>query len=387
MKNCILTQASPPRLSLHSLRSAIIGTLGLLLFTCAAIAAPSNIPGHQDSVISVRNYYGEPVNIDIIQWFAPVPIFHRQADTLPIAPSEVFRNSTIVNFNMYQPNNSDGWYAGEWFTRQDGKALRTVYMVQQIARPGEYDQGYNYYDRNARAEKWRWVNKKAIQRIFLDVWFCYWRQPNYKGSIGGHDYDWEHFVVQLEYVDGVAVIPLTTTISQHATHYTLRWLNWSKDANHYRALDSKNPWGDNWDYPGIYVSQKGHGFCHTDKPASWEWDSFDYKGHWMWLPTKKNVELFQINPTYLMHDAQGIMRYLYGPSYNWGDAGKNPHKRVTDLGSRGYYNYPVYKTQKGYTGAEDYSLYKGKTLGSINRNECNNNQSYRVGAAFWTNSP
>jgi len=395
MKPYPTNEARPAGSPLPLVRRAFLGALGFLVSVCAAIAGQPNIPGHQDTVFSVRNKYGEPINVDITSWFSPVPIFHGQADTFPVSTWQIFHNSHINNGNgMSQPGGSDGWYAGKWKDRNGDRALRAYYMVQQIPRPGNFQQGYWYTNRSTGAD-WqaRGVQATSMQRVYLDVWMAYWRQPNVDWtSIGGHDYDWEHFTVQLEYLPGVALLPMTLTIAQHATHYTLRWANWAKDTHFYRGVGSKNPWGSAWSYPGIYVSRTGHGFFHYHSlSANWYVDDFDSSGNYMWLPGQINNELVWLNPNATCvaksdYQGNGKTRYIYDRSLYWGDTGKSPYDRLMSRGSRGYYDLPAVKTQSGYSGAQQYSLFKNDTLGSINRDECNNGQAYRLGCAYWSTS-
>ncbi len=82
------------------------------------------------------------------------------------------------------------------------------------------------------------VSPKDSRRVFIDYWWVYARQPNCFLNSGGHDFDWEHIVIQF---NKSTWTPSTITFFQHGGSYTQRL---------------------SVEHDKVYVGKVGHGSYH-----------------------------------------------------------------------------------------------------------------------------
>ncbi|NJO02238.1 MAG: T9SS type A sorting domain-containing protein [Bacteroidia bacterium] len=88
-------------------------------------------------------------------------------------------------------------------------------------------------------------------RYYIDYWWTYFRQQDCFGDIGGHDYDWEHIVVQVEKRSwpSTGYQPISVTYFQHKGWYTRRFDDIERIGFH----------------PVSYVGKIAHGNYHRGK--------------------------------------------------------------------------------------------------------------------------
>ncbi|TRW26606.1 hypothetical protein FMM05_04315 [Flavobacterium zepuense] len=122
--------------------------------------------------------------------FAPLVKFDRAAPDYPTSVEDIWASTnpgSIVCNGQLQLTNS---------TAPTSLNFPTYYDVQQ--HPTDAD------------------------KVFIDYWFTYKKQEPCSAGQGGHDYDWEHIVIQFKKSTQRIV---TVTYYQHGGWYTIDWRN------------------------------------------------------------------------------------------------------------------------------------------------------------------
>ena len=156
---------------------------------------------------------------DLAKQFAPQLRFDRNARTYPMSAKTIFDNSNGTSCNVNSKLNAlhgDAHFDADFSQARNG--IRTYYTVT-----------------------------RSGNRYFIAYWWTYWRQPNCSFGSGGHDYDWEHVVVQAER-QGNTYRGVSVTFYQHRGWYTKL----------YRSDKMSLTSG----HPVVYVGKVGHGSYH-----------------------------------------------------------------------------------------------------------------------------
>jgi hypothetical protein len=150
------------------------------------------------------------------------------------------------------------------------------------------------------------VSPADSRRVFIDYWLVYARQDNCIGSTGGHDFDWEHVVVQFNRSTWTRS---TVTYFQHTGYYT-------------KSMNADNP--------EVYIGKIAHGSYHNsggNGTACCYWEDWRNPGSVVNAANK----LYQFRCT---NDAMAF-------DGNWGSPGKSPLYRTRD-----YWNFSPCKGSK-----------------------------------------
>ncbi len=244
--------------------------------------------------------YGDILSPSTAAWaakkFAPVLYFDKAASKFPTTGANVFANS----------NNKT---CGQKLSLKKG-----------INTSGSLSEAETYYQITNCSNDPR--------RIFITYWWTYYRQDNCFWNSGGHDYDWERIVVQ---VNKDTWKPSTVTYFQHKGHYT-------------RRLHS--------DRATVYVGKIGHGSYHNSGGSGGCAYWADYRNPGPKWETKNNplVELRCNGPEWMSFSGK------------WGNPAPSPLFRGRD-----YCNLKPCKSEGILTRGCDRGDYKSTQLGKIER--------------------
>jgi hypothetical protein len=223
--------------------------------------------------------------------FAPELRFDNGCDTYPNFADAIFaassNNTDCNSSSKLNQTVADDYSAENSFTT--GKAhIATYYLVQNSGT-----------------------------RYFIDYWWAYYRQPNCIGATGGHDYDWEHIVVQLNLESGVYK-KVSVTYFQHAGWYT-RTFNSS-----YITMVG--------DHPVSYVGKKAHGNYHFG--ASCGVIECLYYGDCRNTTALRYFDVWNSN---MLYEITCSNAWSAWPG-QWGDTGNGPLYKVPSKFPTGYIN-------------------------------------------------
>ncbi len=142
------------------------------------------------------------------------------------------------------------------------------------------------------------VSPEDDRRVFIDYWVIYARQPNCTGNSGGHDYDWEHIVVQFNRTNWNRS---TVTYFQHSGSFTKRL---------------------NSDHPTVFVGKVGHGSYDNSGGSG---------GCCYWADYRNPGDVVNAeNHLYQLRCSNSKMAF----NGDWGNSGKGPLYRGRD-----YWNF------------------------------------------------
>ncbi|TCC94707.1 NPP1 family protein [Pedobacter hiemivivus] len=244
---------------------------------------------------------------DLAWTFSPIMKFDRAAPDYPTTveniwastdPNSIVCNGTLVMTNRDAPRS---------------KIFPTYYEVQR--HPGN------------------------ANRVFIDFWWTYKTQTTCFANLGGHDYDWEHTVVQVNTQTNRIV---SVTYFQHSGWYTKNWSNVAQ-----------------WTRPQVYVGKKAHGSYHFGNSISFPGYDCSYYGDYR-NPNGVADEVETWNTSLIPMNCN--MPHFSFNGY-FGSIGKGPLFR-----SRDYWNFSSCNGSAGITGTDgcsqsDYSV--GTQIGSI----------------------
>lgn len=179
------------------------------------------------------------------------------------------------------------------------------------------------------------VHPNDANRIFIEYWWGYKRQGNCIGSTGGHDYDWEHMVIQFNKSTQKVI---STTYFQHAGWYT-------------KAGTATPVVG--------YVGKIQHGMYHNKRTTTLVGYSCSYWGDYR-NPADNTDQVLTQNNLVQMSCASEY----FGFNGTWGNTGQGPLYRT-----RNFWNFPACKGTDGDFGTDgcsqcDYG--SGTLIGNIN---------------------
>lgn len=182
------------------------------------------------------------------------------------------------------------------------------------------------------------VSPNDPNRIFIEYWWAYKRQENCFSNLGGHDYDLEHIVIQ---VNQSTQRVITVTYFQHGGYYT-------KDRRSVAAGTRVQSW----------VGKFAHGAYHFGSSVTLPGYECAYWGDYR-NPNGTKDEV--LTSRRLVQMNCNITEFNF--SGNWGDPGKGPLFR-----DRNYWNFPACSGTEGPFGQDGCSACDfGNTvmLGSI----------------------
>lgn len=159
-------------------------------------------------------------------------------------------------------------------------------------------------------------------KVFIDYWWTYKNQPNCFGSLGGHDYDWEHMVVQVNKQTNRVV---TVTYFQHAGWYTKDWRNVAQGTR----IEG-------------YVGKKAHGMYHFSNSITLPGVECSYYGDYRNPDGAKDQVLSGNNLVAISCNIAG-----FSFNGNWGTIGRGPLYR-----DRAYWNYGSCNGSDGLFGTD-----------------------------------
>lgn len=176
-------------------------------------------------------------------------------------------------------------------------------------------------------------------KVFIDYWYTYKRQEPCAAGQGGHDYDWEHVVVQFKKSTQKII---SVTYFQHGGWYTKNWANVAAGT---RLV--------------AYVGKKAHGMYHNSRSSSFFGYECTYYGDYR-NPADATDEYGSWNNLIQMNCA--ITEFNF--SGTWGPSGKGPLFR-----DRAYWNFAACNGSEGLFGTDgcsqsDFAV--GTLIGSIN---------------------
>ncbi|MEJ2880186.1 NPP1 family protein [Pedobacter sp. GR22-6] len=176
-------------------------------------------------------------------------------------------------------------------------------------------------------------------RIFIDYWWTYKTQTTCFANLGGHDYDWEHVVVQVNTQTNRIV---TVTYFQHSGWYTRNWQNVAAGTR-----------------PQVFVGKKAHGSYHNSNSISFPGYDCTYYGDYR-NPSGSNdfVETWNTNLTEMTCQSS-----YFSFNGNFGTIGKGPLYRYRD-----YWYFSSCNGSAGITGTDGCSQSNypsGTQLGGI----------------------
>jgi hypothetical protein len=252
--------------------------------------------------------------------FAPQLRFDNGANTFPNDAAAIFAHSTgntscdpSATLEQTVPDNYDA--TSDWNSAKN--RIPTYYSIQNDG-----------------------------DRYFIIYWWAYYRQPNCIGSTGGHDYDWEHLVVQARKVNGTYQ-KVSVTFFQHGGWYTK-----SFTPGHLEFIG---------DHPISYVGKLAHGNYH--KGAACGFIQCCYYGDCRNASQQRYLNVWESNKLY---ELNCNLPWAQWPG-NWGSTGKGPLHKMKQKFPNGYAYAPACKGDATTCGGGDgqqgceYSNY-GKTL-------------------------
>jgi len=154
----------------------------------------------------------------------------------------------------------------------------------------------------------------ASNRFFIDYWWFYYRQDNCLFNSGGHDYDWEHVVVQVtgDPANVSAMDLVSITYYQHSGRYTRKKANMP-------IVDTT--------HPIVYVGKVAHGSYHNSGGIGGccYWDDYRNLGsaNRKWQTWATPSSLIQLSCD------SSAPSWMTFPG-DWGQAGKGPLFRGID---------------------------------------------------------
>lgn len=176
-------------------------------------------------------------------------------------------------------------------------------------------------------------------KIFIEYWFTYKRQEPCAVGQGGHDYDWEHIVLQVKKSTQKII---TVTYFQHGGWYTKDWRNVSAGT---RVV--------------AYVGKKAHGMYHNSRSSSFFGYECTYYGDYR-NPADAGDEYGTWNDLVAMSCEKTEFNF----SGTWGASGKGPLFRTRD-----FWNFAACKGTDGLFGTDGCSqcdFGNSVIIGSIN---------------------
>ncbi|MDB5119639.1 MAG: hypothetical protein JWN56_857 [Sphingobacteriales bacterium] len=223
--------------------------------------------------------------------FSPILKFDRAAPDYPTSveniwastnPASIVCNGTLVMVNRDAPRS---------------KSFPTYYEVQR--------------------------HPNDANKVFIDFWWTYKTQSTCFSNLGGHDYDWEHIVVQ---VNTQLNKIITVTYFQHGGWYTKDWRNVSPGPR-----------------PQVYVGKTAHGSYHYGNSVSFPGYECTYYGDYR-NPNGSADEVQTWNTNITAIDCN--MSH-FGFNGNFGGIGKGPLYRY-----RAYWNFSSCNGSAGITGTD-----------------------------------
>lgn len=174
-------------------------------------------------------------------------------------------------------------------------------------------------------------------RVFIDYWWTYNIQSNCFSNLGGHDYDWEHVIVQ---VDTEANKVISVTYFQHGGWYTIDWRN--RNVN---------------DIITVFVGKLAHGSYHNSR--SWTLPGYECS-YWGDYRNPAGPQDETTTAGNLVHMDCNNPHFSFNG--NWGTVGKGPLYR-----NRDYWNFNACSGTDGLFGQDGCSA-------------CNFGSSIKLGA-------
>jgi len=176
-------------------------------------------------------------------------------------------------------------------------------------------------------------------KVFIDYWWTYKTQTTCFANLGGHDYDWEHTVLQVNTQTNKVI---SVTYFQHSGWYTRDWRNVAAGTR-----------------VQIFVGKKAHGSYHFGNSISFPGYDCSYYGDYR-NPNGSGDEVLSGNNLVGMDCGKSHF------SFNgyWGTIGKGPLYR-----SRDYWNFASCNGSAGLFGTDGCSQSNfpvGTLIGSIN---------------------
>lgn len=159
-------------------------------------------------------------------------------------------------------------------------------------------------------------------RVFIDYWWTYKSQTTCFANLGGHDYDWEHTVIQVNTQTNRIV---SVTYFQHSGWYTKDWRNVPANTR-----------------VEIYVGKKAHGSYHDRNTISFPGYDCSYYGDYR-NPNGAADEVLSGNNLVGMYCNMSHFSYNGG----WGTIGKGPLHRY-----RAYWSFAACNGNAGITGTD-----------------------------------
>jgi len=240
--------------------------------------------------------------------FSPILKFDRAAPDYPTTVEDIWvstdPNSIVCNGTLVMVNR----------TASRSKTFPTYYEVQQ--------------------------HPNDPNKVFIDFWWTYKTQSTCFANLGGHDYDWEHTVVQVNTQTNRIV---TVTYFQHSGWYT-------KD---YRNIAAGTR-------PPVFVGKKAHGSYHFGNSVSFPGYDCTYYGDYR-NPNGSADEVITWNNS-LIEVNCNIAQFSFNG--NFGGIGKGPLYRY-----RAYWSFSSCSGNAGITGSDGCSqsdFPEGTQIGSIN---------------------
>ncbi len=250
---------------------------------------------------------GSPA-FDLAWTFSPVMKFDRAAPDYPTTieniwastnPSSIVCNGTLAMINRDAPRS---------------KNFPTYYEVQR--------------------------HPNDANKVFIDFWWTYKTQTTCFANLGGHDYDWEHIVVQ---VNTQLNRIITVTYFQHSGWYTRDWRNVTPGTR-----------------PQVYVGKKAHGSYHFGNSISFPGYDCTYYGDYR--NPNGSVDEVQTWNTNITGIDCNMSHFSFNG--NFGGIGKGPLYRY-----RAYWSFSSCNGSAGITGTDGCSqsnFPEGTQIGSIN---------------------
>lgn len=263
-------------------------------------------PMCSDCAESTTKMTGSPA-FDLAWTFSPIMKFDRAAPDYPTTvediwastnPASIVCNGTLALVNRDAPRS---------------KNFPTYYEVQR--------------------------NPNNPDRVFIDFWWTYKTQSTCFANLGGHDYDWEHTLVQVNTQTNRIV---TVTYFQHSGWYTKDWRNVAAGTR-----------------PQVFVGKKAHGSYHFGNSISFPGYDCSYYGDYR-NPNGAADEVITWNNS-LIEINCGIPQFSFNG--NFGGIGKGPLYRY-----RAYWSFSSCSGNAGITGSDGCSqsdFPEGTQIGSI----------------------
>ena len=178
------------------------------------------------------------------------------------------------------------------------------------------------------------------RKVFIDLWWVYKIQSTCFANLGGHDYDWEHIVIQVNTQLNRIV---TVTYFQHSGWYTKDWRNVAAGTR-----------------PQVYVGKTAHGSYHFGNSISFPGYDCSYYGDYR-NPNGAADEVYTWNNSLWGMDC-GDDHFNFNGGF--GTIGKGPLYRYKD-----YWSFSSCNGSAGITGVDGCSQSDfpvGTQIGNIN---------------------